>query len=84
MHREVQQWPYNFINSEDFPKQDQRGSVFGQLKVNDRFISERLMDADSAYVGLAAPGDVGSFQIETKVLTKGLKVLNFLIIIIII
>ncbi|KAK1579022.1 hypothetical protein Q3G72_034972 [Acer saccharum] len=66
MEREVQQWPYNFINSEDFPKQDQRGSVFGQLKVNDRFISERLMDADSAYVGLAAPGDVGSFQIETK------------------
>ncbi|TXG60056.1 hypothetical protein EZV62_014629 [Acer yangbiense] len=66
MDREVQQWPYNFINSEDFPKQDQRGSVFGQLKVNDRFISERLMDADSAYVGLAAPGDVGSFQIETK------------------
>ncbi|KAK1576007.1 hypothetical protein Q3G72_010089 [Acer saccharum] len=66
MDREVQQWPYNFINSEDFPKQDQRGLVSGQLKVNDRFISERLMDADSAYVGLAAPGDVGSFQIETK------------------
>ncbi|KAK1574839.1 hypothetical protein Q3G72_000309 [Acer saccharum] len=66
MHREVQQWPYNFINSEDFPKQDQRGSVFGQLKVNDRFISEKWMEADSAYVGLAAPGDVGSFQIETK------------------
>ncbi|KAK2656643.1 hypothetical protein Ddye_009695 [Dipteronia dyeriana] len=66
MHREVQQWPYNFINSEDFPKQDQRGSVFGQLKVNDRFISERWMEADSAYVGLAAPGEVGSFQIETK------------------
>ncbi|TXG60053.1 hypothetical protein EZV62_014626 [Acer yangbiense] len=66
MHREVQQWPYNFINSEDFPKQDQRGSVFGQLKVNDRFISARWMEADSAYVGLAAPGDAGSFQIETK------------------
>ncbi|KAK4843441.1 hypothetical protein QYF36_008065 [Acer negundo] len=66
MDKEVQQWPYNFINSEDFPKQDQRGSVFGQLKVNDRFISERLMEANSAYVGLAAPGDLGSFQIETK------------------
>ncbi|KAL5822028.1 hypothetical protein ACOSQ3_023910 [Xanthoceras sorbifolium] len=66
MFIQVKSWPYNFIKSEDFPKHYQRGSVFGQLKVHDRYMNETLMGADSAYVGLAAPGDVGSFQIETK------------------
>jgi len=32
-----------------------------------RYVNERLLYASSAYVGLAAPGDVGSWQTESKV-----------------
>uniref|UniRef100_A0A2N9EFC9 rhamnogalacturonan endolyase n=1 Tax=Fagus sylvatica TaxID=28930 RepID=A0A2N9EFC9_FAGSY len=66
MLNEVNSWPYNFIQSEDFPVSNQRGSVAGQLLVRDRYINERLMWAQSAYVGLAAPGEVGSWQRESK------------------
>ncbi|CAK7352736.1 unnamed protein product [Dovyalis caffra] len=63
---EVKRWPYNFPRSQDFPPSDQRGTVMGQLLVRDRYVSERLVHAKSAYVGLAAPGDVGSWQTEAK------------------
>ncbi|OAY33510.1 hypothetical protein MANES_13G102800v8 [Manihot esculenta] len=66
MSIEVKRWPYNFPQSEDFPSSDQRGSVLGELRVRDRYISERLIYASYAYVGLAAPGDVGSWQMEAK------------------
>ncbi|KAF2295763.1 hypothetical protein GH714_033898 [Hevea brasiliensis] len=66
MSTEVRSWPYNFPQSEDFPSSHRRGHVLGQLIVRDRYISERLMYASSAYVGLAAPGDVGSWQTEAK------------------
>ncbi len=70
MSTEVRSWPYNFPQSEDFPSSHRRGHVLGQLIVRDRYISERLMYASSAYVGLAAPGDVGSWQTEAKVETN--------------
>ncbi|XP_012081709.1 probable rhamnogalacturonate lyase B isoform X2 [Jatropha curcas] len=66
MSTEVKSWPYDFPQSEDFPYSDQRGIISGQLIVRDRYINKRLMYASSAYVGLAAPGDLGSWQMEAK------------------
>ncbi|XP_004287322.1 PREDICTED: probable rhamnogalacturonate lyase B [Fragaria vesca subsp. vesca] len=65
MVQEVKSWPYNFISSQDYPPSNQRGSVSGQLLVNDRYIPG-IWVASSAYVGLAAPGEVGSWQKESK------------------
>ncbi|CAK9186564.1 unnamed protein product [Ilex paraguariensis] len=67
MMTEVQSWPYNFPASEDFQSSLQRGSVSGRLLVRDRYISEDYISKHSAYVGLAPPGDVGSWQRECKV-----------------
>lgn len=66
MNQEVESWPYGFPASEDFPKPDQRGSVSGNLLVQDRYTSKELIVADGAYVGLAPPGEIGSFQKECK------------------
>ncbi|XP_068656080.1 uncharacterized protein [Aristolochia californica] len=63
---EVQSWPYRFPVSQDFASSDQRGSVSGQLLVKDRYLDEDYILGDSAYVGLAPPGDVGSWQRECK------------------
>ncbi|CAI8599912.1 unnamed protein product [Vicia faba] len=66
MATEVQSWPYLFPASEDFLKPDQRGNVNGRLLVLDRYISTDLIPANGAYVGLAPPGDAGSWQRECK------------------
>ncbi|WCJ32020.1 Rhamnogalacturonate lyase family protein [Euphorbia peplus] len=66
MTREEKLWPYNFIQSPDFPTSNQRGTVFGQLRVQDKYVSDRSLYANSAYVGLAAPGLPGSWQFEAK------------------
>ncbi|XP_043713605.1 probable rhamnogalacturonate lyase B [Telopea speciosissima] len=63
---EVQSWPYGFPASEDFPSSDQRGTISGRLLVHDRYIEEGYISADSAYIGLALPGEVGSWQRECK------------------
>ncbi|XP_058006531.1 rhamnogalacturonate lyase B-like isoform X1 [Hevea brasiliensis] len=63
---EVESWPYDFPQSEDFPSSRQRGSVSGQLLIHDRYNNKRLMWAGSAHVGLAAPGDVGSWQRDSQ------------------
>lgn len=63
---EVQSWPYDFLASEDFPPSHQRGTVSGRLLVRDRYISDKYISATNAYVGLAPPGDVGSWQRECK------------------
>ncbi|XP_044511799.1 probable rhamnogalacturonate lyase B isoform X2 [Mangifera indica] len=63
---EIQSWPYSFPASEDFQKSEQRGSVCGRLLVLDRYVSKDCIPANSAYVGLAPPGDVGSWQTECK------------------
>lgn len=66
MMTEVQSWPYNFPASEDFQKSDQRGNVSGRLLVFDRYVDEEYAPANDAYVGLAPPGDAGSWQRECK------------------
>ncbi|KAG8373463.1 hypothetical protein BUALT_Bualt11G0026900 [Buddleja alternifolia] len=66
MSEESKKWPYDFPLSRDFPRPDQRGTIKGRLLVRDRYINKELIPAKSAYVGLAAPGDVGSWQAETK------------------
>ncbi|KAJ0086597.1 hypothetical protein Patl1_08700 [Pistacia atlantica] len=63
---EVQSWPYNFPASEDFPKSNQRGNVSGRLLVQDRYVYDDYISASGAFVGLAPPGDVGSWQRECK------------------
>ncbi|KAK9994255.1 hypothetical protein SO802_023958 [Lithocarpus litseifolius] len=63
---EVESWPYNFPASDDFPTADQRGSVSGRLQIQDWFLSDECISANFAYVGLAPPGDVGSWQRECK------------------
>lgn len=37
MSIEVENWPYNFPASEDFPSKDQRGNVYGRLLVHDTY-----------------------------------------------
>lgn len=66
MSIEVNSWPYDFPQSEDFPSSNRRGTVSGQLLVGDKYISDSPMWASYAYVGLAAPGGVGSWQREAK------------------
>ncbi|KAJ1421333.1 Rhamnogalacturonate lyase [Sesbania bispinosa] len=66
MNKEVQSWPYDFPASEDFQKSNQRGSVCGTLLVQDRCLSDEYILAEGAYIGLAPPGDSGSWQRECK------------------
>ncbi|KAI3832435.1 hypothetical protein MKX03_020669 [Papaver bracteatum] len=66
LQQEAQKWPYNFVASTDYPKSDQRGTVNGKLLVRDRFVSKKDIPAVDAYVGLALPGEVGSWQTECK------------------
>ncbi|CAL9167744.1 unnamed protein product [Musa hybrid cultivar] len=63
---QVESWPYEFPVSEDFQKCDQRGSVSGRLMVRDKFINEEDIIGDAAFVGLALPGEAGSWQRECK------------------
>ncbi|XP_049379050.1 probable rhamnogalacturonate lyase B isoform X2 [Solanum stenotomum] len=66
MFVETENWPYNFPLLEDYARADQRGIVSGRLLVRDRYVSQSLMIANSAFIGLAAPGNVGSWQLENK------------------
>ncbi|KVH92250.1 Carbohydrate-binding-like fold [Cynara cardunculus var. scolymus] len=62
MFEQTESWPYDFLNSNDYPLAHQRGLVTGRLLVHDVEVSR----ANSAFVGLAPPGDVGSWQQENK------------------
>jgi rhamnogalacturonan endolyase len=66
MMAEVERWPYSFVASDDYPKSEERGTARGRLLIRDRFINNDLISARGAYVGLAPPGDSGSWQIECK------------------
>ncbi|KAL3838682.1 hypothetical protein ACJIZ3_023273 [Penstemon smallii] len=66
MVEEVGSWPYSFPLSTNFLKSSQRGAVTGKLLVHDRLINKRPVPGASAYVGLALPGDAGSWQYENK------------------
>ncbi|XP_057421613.1 uncharacterized protein LOC130715523 isoform X2 [Lotus japonicus] len=64
---EVQSWPYDFPQSQDFFPPSQRGAVTGRLLVQDWSIKGgRYQYSDNAYVGLALPGEAGSWQKESK------------------
>ncbi|XP_055834422.1 probable rhamnogalacturonate lyase B isoform X2 [Solanum dulcamara] len=63
---EVQSWPYSFPASEDFPSSSQRGNISGRLLVLDRYFKDDKISASGAYVGLAPPGETGSWQRECK------------------
>ncbi|KAK4744715.1 hypothetical protein SAY87_011027 [Trapa incisa] len=82
MAYEVESWPYDFVSFKAFPSSDERGSVAGQLLVADRYLSEEYMWGESAYVGLAPPGEAGSWQRENKgyqFWTRADKIGSFLI-----
>ncbi|KAK4417079.1 hypothetical protein Salat_2533400, partial [Sesamum alatum] len=66
MHKEVENWPYSFPLSEDFLKSNKRGVVSGQLLLHDWYKNDNVVPGVSAYVGLASPGAVGSWQFESK------------------
>ncbi|CAA0821037.1 Rhamnogalacturonate lyase family protein, partial [Striga hermonthica] len=67
MSEEIEKWPYDFPASKDFPGGSQRGTITGRLMVRDKYINNReLMAAKFAYVGLAQPGNVGSWQDDSK------------------
>ncbi|XP_042015515.1 probable rhamnogalacturonate lyase B isoform X2 [Salvia splendens] len=60
--QETKKWPYDFPLSPDFPHSNQRGAIIGRLFVNDGAITL----ANLAYLGLAQPGEAGSWQENTK------------------
>ncbi|XP_057794981.1 probable rhamnogalacturonate lyase B [Salvia miltiorrhiza] len=59
-------WPYDFISSPYYLTYKERGSATGRLFVQDRYVSESLIPAKSAFVGLSAARTAGSWQIESK------------------
>ncbi|XP_021316533.1 probable rhamnogalacturonate lyase B [Sorghum bicolor] len=65
---EARSWPYGFLASPDFPKSAERGSVTGRLLVSDRHLNKKhdMPAGAAAYVGLASPGQPGSWATESK------------------
>jgi rhamnogalacturonan endolyase len=63
---EATKWPYKFLQSPDFPKADKRGSITGRLFVRDKSVSKEDMPVGMSYVGLALPGEPGSWATEGK------------------
>ncbi|KAK9930103.1 hypothetical protein M0R45_027160 [Rubus argutus] len=67
MNNEVQSWPYYFPASKDFLSPNQRGTVSGRLLVHDWYVTnDKDVPGNGTLVGVAAPGDVGSWQLECK------------------
>ncbi|AES95929.2 rhamnogalacturonate lyase B-like protein [Medicago truncatula] len=64
LSNELKSWPYNFIQSKDFIPPNQRGTLTGHLQVQDG--GGKSQNAKNAYIGLALPGDAGSWQRESK------------------
>ncbi|CAN1270655.1 Rhamnogalacturonate lyase [Linum perenne] len=60
------QWPYQFLGSQDYPISNQRGTVTGRLSVREPLISNGDIPPIGAFVGLAALGEPGSWQFESK------------------
>ncbi|GAA0149778.1 lyase [Lithospermum erythrorhizon] len=66
MIEEKRKWPYDFPLSPDYSHANQRGALTGHLMIQDRYISKYVFPANSAYVGLAPPGEVGSWQMDSN------------------
>ncbi|KAK6923243.1 hypothetical protein RJ641_011547 [Dillenia turbinata] len=75
MLSEVQSWPYNFPRLPDYITGNQRGTIMGQLFVNDRYVRKDCLFGSFADVGLAAPGPLRSWQRESKVVPARVAVL---------
>ncbi|KAI5436093.1 hypothetical protein KIW84_022513 [Lathyrus oleraceus] len=61
---ELKNWPYDFPQSKDFIPPNQRGTLLGNLRVQDG--GNKSQNAKKAYIGLALPGPAGSWQRESK------------------
>ncbi|KAM1762784.1 hypothetical protein ACFX12_005383 [Malus domestica] len=59
-------WPYAFVQSPYYVAAKERGSVSGRLFVQDRYVSDSLIPAKNAYVGLSVATTPGSWQTESK------------------
>ncbi|XP_068323452.1 uncharacterized protein [Pyrus communis] len=59
-------WPYDFVQSPYYVAVKERGSVSGRLFVQDRYVSDSLIPAKYAYVGLSVATTPGSWQTESK------------------
>ncbi|EFJ05307.1 hypothetical protein SELMODRAFT_137340 [Selaginella moellendorffii] len=62
---EAHSWPYSWPASPDYVKDDERGSVSGRLLVYDKYADPQV-PASLAWIGLAKPGNAGSWQTESK------------------
>ncbi|CAN1288425.1 Rhamnogalacturonate lyase [Linum perenne] len=58
--KEVQNWPYSFVQSPDYLPAAKRGTISGQV------LSPTPKVGANAYLGLAMPGAEGSWQFEVK------------------
>ncbi|XP_010094027.2 probable rhamnogalacturonate lyase B [Morus notabilis] len=63
---EEEAWPYDFVSSPYYLSAKERGSVSGRLLVQDRYVSDSLIPAKYAYVGLSAATKEGAWQTESK------------------
>ncbi|CAN1270661.1 Rhamnogalacturonate lyase [Linum perenne] len=63
---QFEQWPYQFLGSQDYPISNRRGSLTGRLFVREPLVSNEHLQPIGAFVGLAAPEEPGSWQFESK------------------
>ncbi|KAH7414753.1 hypothetical protein KP509_14G009000 [Ceratopteris richardii] len=63
---ETQAWPYHWPSSNEYLKDEERGTIKGRLQVEDRFAYKTVFPAAGAKLGLAAPGEAGSWQLDSK------------------
>nr|GLL38622.1 uncharacterized protein LOC109172756 [Ipomoea trifida] len=66
MLEETKSWPYNFPKSKDYVAGNLRGTIIGQLIIRDRHMNKEVTPAKSARIGLAPPGEAGSWQHDVK------------------
>ncbi|KAG2688325.1 hypothetical protein I3760_09G090300 [Carya illinoinensis] len=64
--REEMAWPYDFVSSPYYLNAKERGSASGRLLVEDRYVSNSLIPAKYAYVGLSVASTEGAWQTESK------------------
>lgn len=64
--REMAAWPYSWPASDAYPKAAERGTLCGRLLVSDPLQSPYTWVGRNAYLGLAIPGETGSWQSESK------------------
>ncbi|CAN1351855.1 Rhamnogalacturonate lyase [Linum perenne] len=67
LDKEIQSWPYDFVQYEDYLPAAKRGTVSGQLFVDDEYLSPSPKEAVQAHVGLGVVGTRDDeFQFDVK------------------